>query len=103
MSRQAERKLMLEQAFKKWQLSINSYEMLEDFLWRRSTNDYLLGPLVIDPMFEMEPEDTRADPRRPLSVSQVMKFRTRIKHRKMMVIPQCQTTTAERCVLHQWM
>ncbi len=60
MSRQAERKLMLERAFKKWWLSINSYEMLEDFVWRRSTYDYLLGPLLVtDPMFEMEPEDTQ--------------------------------------------
>ncbi len=35
---------MLEQAFKKWELSIRSYLVEEDFLWCRPTYNYLLGP-----------------------------------------------------------
>ncbi len=59
------RKLKIGQAFEKWQLTISSRKEEEDFLRLRSSYDELLGPLVIDPRFEMEPED-RTDPQRLL-------------------------------------
>ncbi len=58
MSSQEERKLNIAQAFEKWQLTISTHEEEEHFLWFRSEYDDLLGPLVIDPRFEMEPDDT---------------------------------------------
>ncbi len=54
-----ERKLKVAQAFEKWRLTISSHEVEEDFLRLRSGSDHLLGPLVVVPRFEMEPENTQ--------------------------------------------